>query len=69
MIDLGAALGMVGEGQRADSFELFSRTLDMSWIAKLKFPSSAGPKSGIRGWFQGILGEMWAAKCSHVICA
>jgi len=34
MIDLGAALSMVGEGQRADSFELFARTLDMSWITR-----------------------------------
>ena len=34
MIDLRGALSMVGEGQRAESFELFARTLDMSWITR-----------------------------------
>jgi hypothetical protein len=32
MINLGAELSAVGEHERAHSFELFSRTLDMTWI-------------------------------------
>jgi len=32
MINLGTQLSAVAEGERAHSFELFSRTLDMRWI-------------------------------------
>ena len=32
MINLGAELSAVAEGERVHSFELFSRTLDMTWI-------------------------------------
>jgi hypothetical protein len=34
MVKLGEALRAVSEGQRADSFDLFSRTLDINWVRR-----------------------------------
>ena len=34
MGDLGARLLAAGEGERAESFELFARTLDLDWIRR-----------------------------------